>query len=157
MTEPTKAPPALDLTTPDPTSIRPTVGRIVYVFAPERWVGPRAAQVTGVLNVNGAPAFESDETQSLVVNVNVQLDAVLDETVLRRSRPSMEHDGAGDVLVRAWRKLTLYDALKPEDRPAGGVWAEWMAYQVGQAKKQDTLTDVWPQIVRYRLIRTIHL
>lgn len=132
------------------SSTKPTPGRIVHVFYPQRWVGPRPGHV-----VNSRSADSIGVAGSLV-NVCVMLDIEEDADLLRRSRPHTG-EGSGDVLTRGFSRLPFYDALDPAQRPKVGPWAEWMQYQVGQAKRTDAAeSKLTPVLMRmYDLLENL--
>lgn len=119
---------------PESTKTRPTVGRIVLVFCPSLWNGPRPADV---VTVHG----------DSVVSANVKLDGHCDQSVLQKFRERSE----GNTLA----SLTVFDPLTDEERsevangfapadPERGwypAWAEWMPFQAA-ATKGPTIADV---------------
>lgn len=63
--------------------------------------------------------------QRITVNVVVFLDSVRDRNIIMRSRPSVGRAGGGDILVRAFSFLDIYEPREARDRPTKGVWCEW--------------------------------
>lgn len=106
----------------DTSSIRPTVGRVVYAFHAS-WDGPRRADVIGV--------NEDDATVNLAVTLDPQRDACA------------RAYGMGDLceLSQVYlRHVPIYDPHLPGDmcvRPGDCRYAEWMPYQKGQAQKTE--------------------
>lgn len=108
-----------------PSATRATVGRILLVHAAHLQC-PSPGIVVGV-NDNGS------------VMVNVFVNGRGDPAALANVRASASGNTMGPIAV--------YDALDEGQRRFLidhlniALWAEWMPYQVGQAKKTDEVTD----------------
>lgn len=92
-------PPAPPPTKPETSSMPAQCGRIVHVYS-QAWEGPRPGLV--LAQVHG----ESHDQRQLVA-VNVMLDGLRDESVLRRCRNSK----SGNTLI-----APLFDPQTPEQR-----------------------------------------
>lgn len=124
---------------PESTKTRPTVGRVVLVFCPSLWDGPRPADV---VSVHG----------DTVISANVKLDGHRDQAALEKFRARPE----GNTLA----SIHVFDPLTDEQRtevvagfaPADPerdwhpAWAEWMPFQAAVAKGP-TAGDVAKQVV----------
>ncbi len=89
---------------------RATVGRILHVFNPKRWDGPRPGIVVG--GPWGPP-------ESQVANVNVFLDGLNDGDALSQCRTSPAGNTLGSIPVR--------DPLTAEQRAVAG-WEQWAEF-----------------------------
>ncbi len=130
---------------PKPSTTLATIGRVVYVFCPTRWKGPRRADVTG-LTQETPPTTPEGEPHAPLVNVCVTLDLEHDAELIRRSVPAVGRQGSGSGFLRHFSHLRIFDPLTPPDRlkvePSSTdhgdtVWEEWMPFQKGQAARTD--------------------
>lgn len=124
-----------------------TTGRVCLLFASAAaalsWVGPRYA---GVLESSVTPDAPNAPSKQLV-DVNLSVHGVRDAELLAAFRARPEGNTFSGV--------PIFDALTPEQRVEVAkfyeVWAEWMPYQVGQAKQaQDLSGNVAKQVADLR-------
>ena len=114
--------PAVEI--PELTSKPITVGRILHVYMPHQFAGPRPAIVA---RVSTDPGFAA---------VNIFVDGFEDSAFLKTLRDKP----AGNTYV-----VTVYDPLTEEQRKAVAAedvyWAEWMPFQAAQSQLQEKAAD----------------
>ena len=100
------------------SNTKPTLGRVVHVYAARQWSGPRAGIVAMAWPDSGC------------ANVNLQLDGCTDAQLLSFMRASPQ----GTTLP----SIPVFDPLTDEERKAITLdyWAEWMPFQVSQQQAE---------------------